>query len=287
MKILLKILSRWPLSVHYFLADYLLFPIMYYVLRYRRGLVKKNLQNAFPNSSTKEIDKLQRQFYHHFISVIVEIIYGFGLSDEEMHQHMVLSNLEQVEELTKKYGGSMLMLGHLGNWEWGASLNRQFANSKVQLCSVYRRLTNQCMDNLMSTIRGKHGGILAEKNMILRTMIRHRSADEKFAYGMISDQKPSPANAHFWTTFLSQETAFLDGSEVLARKFNYPVFYIHISQPRRGHYQANFLLMSEHPSAEPEWAITSEYVRLLEANILEQPYLWLWSHNRWKFSREK
>ena len=36
----------------------------------------------------------------------------------------------------------------------------------------------------------------------------------------------------------------------------------------------------------PEYAVTEKYMRLLEENICEQPYLWLWTHNRWKRTRQ-
>ena len=42
-------LSRLPLRVHYRLADWFLFPMMYHVVRYRRRLVAQNLRKAFPD----------------------------------------------------------------------------------------------------------------------------------------------------------------------------------------------------------------------------------------------
>ena len=46
------------------------------------------------------------------------------------------------------------------------------------------------------------------------------------ASGLLSDQKPRPEVTRTWTTFLNQETGFLDGGEVLGKKFGYPVFDI-------------------------------------------------------------
>ena len=34
-----------------------------------------------------------------------------------------------------------------------------------------------------------------------------------------------------------------------------------------------------------EGEITKAYARELEQNIQEQPHLWLWTHNRWKWKR--
>ena len=54
LKGLVKILSRMPLNVHYFFADGLIYPLMYYVVRYRRKMVRKNLRLSFPEKSEGE-----------------------------------------------------------------------------------------------------------------------------------------------------------------------------------------------------------------------------------------
>ena len=43
-----------PLNVHYFFADGLIYPLMYYVVRYRRKMVRKNLRLSFPEKSEGE-----------------------------------------------------------------------------------------------------------------------------------------------------------------------------------------------------------------------------------------
>ena len=54
LKGLVSILSHMPLGVHYFFADWLIYPLMYYVVRYRRKMVRKNLRLSFPEKSKDE-----------------------------------------------------------------------------------------------------------------------------------------------------------------------------------------------------------------------------------------
>ena len=170
------------------------------------------------------------------------------------------------------------MLAHLGTWEWAADFGRRYAAQGVVECNVYRRLKNRYFNQLMLDIRAQRGGECIEKDVLLRRMIQLRNSKVNAMYGMLADQKPSPRNAHVWTTFLNQDTAFLNGSEVLGQKFGFPCFYAYITSPKRGFYHMKLIpLQSEH--------ITEEYARLLEQNILEQPHLWLWTHNRWKFAK--
>ena len=86
-------------------------------------------------------------------------------------------------------------------------------------------------------------------------------------------------------TFLHQETGFLDGSEVLGRKFGYPVFYLYITREERGYYHVAMKTLCATPQESKEGEITERYAHILEQNIQEQPALWLWTHNRFKWKR--
>ena len=286
MLLLIRILSRLPLPLLYFVADALVYPLMYHVVRYRRAVVAKNLRMSFPEKSAKQRRDLERQFYRRFASTIMEIIYGYRISDEEMRERFVFENVELVEELAHKNKGVFFMLGHLGNWEWIADIGKRYTDTSIKEYNVYRQQKSPSADQAMLALRLKRGGGgCIEKKQLLRQLVAMRHADYPITIGLISDQKPSPRNAHVWTTFLNQETAFLDGGEVLARKFGYAVTYVHVESPKRGYYRARFEVITDNPAATNPTEITLAYARLLEQNILESPELWLWTHNRWKWSR--
>ena len=283
---LIRILSRLPLPLLYFVADALVYPLMYHVVRYRRAVVAKNLRMSFPEKSAKQRRDLERQFYRRFASTIMEIIYGYRISDEEMRERFVFENVEIVEELAHKNKGVFFMLGHLGNWEWIADIGKRYTDTSIKEYNVYRQQKSPSADQAMLALRLKRGGGgCIEKKQLLRQLVAMRHADYPITIGLISDQKPSPRNAHVWTTFLNQETAFLDGGEVLARKFGYAVTYVHVESPKRGYYRARFEVITDNPAATNPTEITLAYARLLEQNILQSPELWLWTHNRWKWGR--
>jgi KDO2-lipid IV(A) lauroyltransferase len=141
------------------------------------------------------------------------------------------------------------------------------------------------MDQLMLALRAKRGGECVDKQRILREMIRYRAEKQTVTIGLISDQKPRPAVTRTWVQFLHQETGFLDGGEVLGKKFDYPVFYAYITRPKRGYYRVVMQPISARPEQTKEGEITTAYAHVLERNIIEQPSLWLWSHNRWKHKK--
>lgn len=277
-------LSRLPLRVHYAFADLLLYPVMYYVARYRRRLVKKNLRNAFPEKRDAERLAIERAFYRQFCHTIVESVYGFRCSDEEMRQRVVFEGFDEVNRLVDAAGGGIFMLAHFGNWEWMASIQQWVSPGVIEL-NVYRELKNKSMDKLMLAIRAKRGGECVEKKRILREMVRYRAEKQPVTVGLLSDQKPRPEVTRTWTTFLNQDTGFLDGGEVLGKKFGYPVFYLYITCPQRGYYRVQMKTLAADSKNTAEGEITEAYARILEQNIQEQPHLWLWTHNRWKYKR--
>lgn len=284
LKFFVSILSRLPLGVHYFFADYLIYPLMYYVVRYRRRLVAKNLRLSFPDKTDKERRQIMRDFYRQFCYTIVETVYGYRMSDKQMKQRVVFEHMDEVNKLVDAAGGGLFMLAHFGNWEWMASV-QQWVSEGVTELNVYRKLKSEAMDALMLDIRAKRGGACVEKQRILRELVRYRAEKKPVTVGLLSDQKPRPEVTRTWTTFLHQETGFLDGAEVLGKKFGYPVFYLYITRTKRGYYKAEMKTIAADPKSTAEGEITEKYARLLEQNIQEQPHLWLWTHNRWKWKK--
>lgn len=61
----LRIVALLPLRILYILSD-LLYPLVYYIGRYRLHIVRKNLKNAFPQNTPQERKAIERRFYRHF-----------------------------------------------------------------------------------------------------------------------------------------------------------------------------------------------------------------------------
>ena len=287
MRLLIRIFSLLPLSVLYMISDIILYPLVYYVARYRLKVVRKNLRNSFPEKGKNELKSIEKKFYRHFADLIVEVVYGYRVGDEEMRERVVFENVDLVEDLASKTHGVIAYLGHMGNWEWLVDLNKRFVNPAMVEYNVYRQLKNPASDKMMLELRSKRGGECIEKKQVLRKLVALRRSEHPFVVGMLSDQKPSKRSSYVWTQFLNQETAFLDGSEVLAHKFGFSAVYAHIWSPKRGYYRIRFEQITDDPELMQPEEMTKRYAELLEQNIHAQPEQWLWTHNRWKWGRKE
>lgn len=58
-----KLHAFLPMSVLYVLSD-ILYVLIYWVIRYRIKVVRRNLEASFPEKSEIELRRLERAFYH-------------------------------------------------------------------------------------------------------------------------------------------------------------------------------------------------------------------------------
>ena len=117
----LKLLSCIPFKVLYVLSDGL-FYVLYYVIRYRRRIVRKNLTESFPEKSEQEILKIEKNFYRYFTDQVLESCKMTTISPEEISSRMKFTNVEAADAVLKTGKSIALYMGHYGNWEWVSSI---------------------------------------------------------------------------------------------------------------------------------------------------------------------
>ena len=288
MSIAIRILSILPLRVLYAIASFVLYPLLYYVVHYRRSMVMSNIRYCFPEKSEAACKQMARQFYHHFADLCVEIIHAYRMSDEELRERVVFEGLDEAQAAFLQQKGGVFMLGHMGCWEWMADVAKRLDRNRIHTNVIYLKLDNKSADCIMMQIREKRGCTPIEMHKLLREAVRLRKESSKAeVYCMLADQKPSWRSLQFYTDFFGHNTPFLIGSEKIARKFAYPVYYADITMPSRGHYNIRLLPITTNAQCCEEGFVSREYVKLLEANIIKQPSIWLWSHNRFKWNNDK
>ena len=92
---LLKCVSYIPFGVIYVISDCLYY-ILYYVVRYRRKVVRKNLTESFPEKNMQEIKSIEKKFYSYFVDQILETCKLATISPEEISRRMKFTNAEAV-----------------------------------------------------------------------------------------------------------------------------------------------------------------------------------------------
>jgi KDO2-lipid IV(A) lauroyltransferase len=60
-----------------------------------------------------------------------------------------------------------------------------------------------------------------------------------------------------------------------------------VKRTRRGYYLCEFKPLTHRPKEVPDYELTDRFTHLLEEMIKERPDFWLWSHKRWKRTKEE
>lgn len=279
------VLSLLPMWLHYLISD-VLYVVVRYVVRYRRGIVRKNLSTAFPEKSASELKEIERGFYHFFCDYMVESVKLMTMGRENLRRRMQFKGAEQVAECIANGQSCAIYLGHYCNWEWVTTLPL-WVPAEAQCGQIYRPLENEAFDRLYLSLRQRFGSECISMRDTLRRIIDLRRKNRPAVIGFISDQIPHWVNMHHWRTFLSHpDTPVFTGTERIARQTGYAVFYLEMQRVKRGYYTGEFKLITKDPASLPEYELTDRYFDLLEATIRRAPQYWLWSHNRWKRTRE-
>ena len=277
-----KALAIWPYAVLYAISSVLLYPIIYYVVKYRRKVTRKNLVNAFPDKSEAEIVEIEKAFYLHFCDYLVETVKLMHVSDGQMKRHLRFTNPEVVEQLRQDGRPVFLYLGHHCNWEYVISIT-MWTHPDFEAVQVYHPLRNKAVDRLMYQLRSRFNSVGVPQKQALRYIITKVREGKQVLLGLIADQRPPHNPEPEWMEFLHQDTPIITGGEAMGRKLNAHFLYGSMKCIRRGYYELTYCPIE--PVEDDEYGYSKRYMQMLEEDIKAQPHMWLWTHNRWSRKR--
>ena len=278
-----KLLSMIPLPVMYVLADGLYYPF-YYLIRYRRKIVRRNLTESFPQKNMDEIKKIEKSFYRFFLDIFFETCKFATVSEKEIRRRMKFVNPEAVNQPFIENKPVSLYLGHFGNWEWISSMPLHLKDGFIS-GQIYQKLRNKTVDRLMYEDRIRFGATNIEMRETVRWISEKIKNQDITIVGYIADQSPRKKQLKHYLDFLEHQAPVLTGTEKIAKKYGMDVFYVDVKRIKRGYYEASFVKMHENPQLLPDFELTEIFFNLLEESIHKHPELYLWTHNRFKHAK--
>ena len=248
---LMRLLGRLPKGFHFAMADFIAW-FARRVLHYREQVVTVNLARSFPELKYWELEPLAKEFYRHFADLFTEVVRYSVFQGEKGRKRLRDSHILEVHDvslvnrLLETTPSVMVLNSHLGNWELFGGIS-------------------ECGYDPKEPFALRPGHIVA-------------------VYKEMTSNDQSPYGNAAWTEveFLHQPTRAMLGGASLACRLHYSVVYLHWSRPERGRYEARFIPICEDASTMTPEGIMQAFCRLLEANIREDPAMYLWTHKRWK-----
>ena len=279
---LLSLLPFWCL---YLFSDFI-YLIVFDCIRYRRKVVSRNLRNSFPKKSEAELRMIEKKFYKTLCDYFMETIKMRTISEKEIKRRIVFPGIEEVDRLCEQGKSAVVYIAHSMNWEYITSLPMHLKTPGVQFGQIYHPLENPYFDKAFIDLRERFGSMSIPMAHTLRRIVDFNREKRRFVIGFLADQVPTWEAINHWVNFMHQDTPVFTGTEKIARRVGASVFYLSMSRVKRGYFKASIIKMTDDASTTEEFALTNEYFKLIEKDLEREPWLWLWTHKRWKRTRE-
>jgi len=270
-----------PLKVLYTLSSMASW-LLKNVFKYRLEVIQDNLKRCFTDATEADIRLWTRQYYLHITDLMVEAWKEFSIRRNFFRKHVDLENIEVLRDLLDRGKSTMLVMGHANSWEW--AMQRIYLELDVPYYVLYRPAKNKLSDRLMYHFRSRFGIAVTPMNSVMRFLLGNR--ENTIAGCLIADQNPPKKDA-IWSTFLGRETPFFSGFQKLSKRFDHAVLYVKVTKVRRGKYSVRLEPITEDPKNISEQEMTDIFARKLGDQITQQIPTWLWSHRRWKYTKDE
>ena len=196
----------------------------------------------------------------------------------------VTSNDEDGNEIILSYLHPGEFIGELGLFIHDTERSAMVrAKTECKLAEI----SYEKFDELVKNARERFGAICVESNKGVKSVLSFEREKILTLNLIIGDQSPQKKSVKYWTTFLNQETAFLIGADKIAQKANHILLFPFYKKVKRRYYEVEFQIITESPKEMDSNDIIASYAHHLERAINSSPEMWLWSHKRWKLTKDK
>ncbi len=290
----MRLNGRLPLKYHRWWGRRIAW-VFQHLLSYRTDVVMTNLARCFPEKKYEELKAISKRFYLHFGTVLAESVW-FGAcrgpkGRKRLHDsHLVETvNAREFMDLYNSHQQIMILGTHCGNWEVFGGIKQYGYEVPIDIDIAalgvsYHRLSSPLWECVMTRNRTapeldhEFTGYV-DSDHILRYVMEHK--EQHFLYNFVTDQYPyGPGNSEI--TFMHQPTIIMVAAARLACKLDMAVVYHRHKCREDGGYTWEFIPLADHARGMDPMDIMKKYFQLLEEDLREQPWNYLWTHKRWK-----
>ncbi len=266
--------------IFYFLASIKMLSklwfVVYYLDFFRKPIVFKNLDIAFPEKSKKEKIKIAKNTYKNFLGFFEDII-EFKKNPSKYEEIEIIGE-EYILDALKSNKPIILVTGHFGNWE----ITPKFIVRKYKkpMAVIMREIENPKINKFFKKIRSNEDIKLINKKSsakeIMKSLIK-----EKRILGVLIDQstknKEAPIVNFFKPIHFNPAVSRLAKATkaIVITGFCYKEngkYKIEIKKPKI--FEGNIQEFTQ-------WQATE-----IENMIKRYPDEYYWFHNRWKDKKE-
>ena len=166
--------------------------------------------------------------------------------------------------------------GHFANFEL---MSMEITKKEIKLATIYRPLNNIFLNPFMEYLRKKYicknqikKGIKGVKNSI-------EYIKKGYSIALMIDQRVSEGEK---VNFFGKPALTTTLPAQLAIKFNLPIVPVSIKRSEDNKFIIKFHDKINSSEFKDKLQITNRLNHILENMIIDNPYQWIWTHDRWK-----
>ena len=271
-------ISRLNFTTIYLISD-LLYYILYYIFSYRKKVVRKNLELAFPEKSKMERRRIERENFRNLTDIFLETFKSNNIKEKNLKERFKFKNPELLEKIYNNNQEVIVMCSHYCSWEWVFVIEKI---TKFKINAIYKQLSNKYFDKWTKDRRSQYGANMITTKETYREVSRLSKLKSLNFYGFASDQSPKKSKAVYWGNFLNNWVPIHTGAEIIAKKYNIAIVFMDVQKVKRGYYEASFLLITDKPNSFKKFELTDKYIELVEKQVRNKPEYYTWTHRRFK-----
>jgi len=255
--------------------------VAYYLDRQHRAVIARNLDLAFGETlSDAQRHAITRYCYRNLMLNFFQVVENRHLSPQEQGRYVRFENTETFQQLRDEGKAVILVSGHFGNWELGATA---FAFRVAPTVSIHKPLNNLYFNRYLLESRSRFHMQMIEKRGALRHLTR--ALKNKETISLLIDQNLGRKESEI-VDFFGHPVTQTSAPAYLARKFDAVLIPVFIHSDDERHYTVRFELpieVAHTDDAEADVKIaTQQQAEALERVVRAEPKHWFWCHRRWK-----
>lgn len=249
----------------------------------RSRVTLENLEHAFPEWNRKTRRRMAAKSYSNLGAVFFEFLYLRFALRRKVEHGLEITNLEEVRSKIFGRTGSILLSGHLGNWEWLALGCALRISSPIEV--IIKNQRSSVAERFLLRMRTRFGNRMLNAGNV-RAIYRALRSGERIA--ILGDQTASAEEVR--VPFFGRSVPTFEGTARLALATRAPILFLQPFERIPHGYQARFVEVPfddlADVSQENIRELTARHTQVLEEAIRERPEFWLWQHRRWKHAKE-
>ena len=238
-----------------------------------KKIISKNLETYSPDISEENKKLIREKMWKNYGMTFAE--YMFLKKFRNQNSHITIKR-EDILFSANHDKPVIFVSGHFANFEL---MSMEISKKKINLATIYRPLNNIFLNPLMEYLRKKY----ICKNQIKKGLNGVREAIEyikkNHSVALMIDQRVSEGDK---INFFGKSALTTTLPAQLAIKFNLDIVPVFIERTDSGNFILEFKDIIKTNEFSDKILLTKKLNEILEQMIKQNPYQWIWTHNRWK-----